>query len=116
MIAYIRIGRLPALGPRPIILETLSLPERLFPGLETSPVPNNLYSLFAVRYGVTITNAREQLKAVRLSPDEADVLGGEPGASALLINRIAFSSDGSPIERRLSLCLTEDSHYQSDLR
>lgn len=114
--SVIRIRRLRALGPRPIILETLSLPEGLFPGLETGPIPNNLYSLFAVRYSVTIAHARERLKAVSLSTNEASLLGAKAGTPALLIDRIAFSLEGLPVEHRLSLCLTNDVHYQSDLR
>ncbi|KRE16531.1 GntR family transcriptional regulator [Bosea sp. Root381] len=112
----IRIRRLRSLGGAPLILETISLPERVFPGLADGPVPNNLYSLFARRYGVTIANAREKLKAVVLTTEQADVLQVAAGSPALEIDRVALSLDGSPVERRLSLCLTEEVHYQSDLR
>lgn len=112
----IRIRRLRSLDAVPIILETLTLPQRVFPGLETGPIPNNLYSLFAARYGVTIANARERLKAVALDADEASLLAAPAGTPALRIDRIAFSLDGSPVERRLSICLTKEAHYLSDLR
>jgi GntR family transcriptional regulator len=112
----IRIRRIRSLGGKPLILETVSLPADVFPGLQDATVPNNLYSLFATRYGITIANARERLKAVALSADQADHLGVAPGTPALEIDRIALSLDGSAVERRLSLCLTEEAHYQSDLR
>jgi GntR family transcriptional regulator len=112
----VRIRRLRAFEATPIILETLSLPRHFFPGLEDAPVPNNLYSLYAARYGVTIAHARERLKAVALSPDEAGLLGVAAGTPALRIDRIALSLDGSPVELRVSLCLTEEAHYLSDLR
>lgn len=112
----VRIRRLRSLGGSPLILETVSLPERVFPGLVDGPVPNNLYSLFARRYGVTVAHAREKLKAVVLTADQANLLRVAAGSSALEIDRVALSLDGSPIERRLSLCLTEEAHYQSDLR
>ena len=113
----IRIRRLRAFEGKPIILETLSLPQRVFPGLETnSAIPNNLYSLYAERYGVTIAHARERLKAVALSQVEAELLGTVPGTPALRIDRVALSLDGSPVELRVSLCLTEEAHYLSDLR
>ena len=99
-----------------MILETVSLPESVFPGLADGPVPNNLYSLFARRYGVTIAHAREKLKAVLLTAGQADLLRVAAGSPALEIDRVALSLDGSPVERRLSLCLTEEAHYQSDLR
>ncbi len=79
-------------------------------------MPNNLYSLFATRYGVTIAHARERLKAVALSAEEAHHLGAPAGTPALAIDRIALSLEGSPVERRFSLCLTEEAHYLSDLR
>ena len=112
----IRIRRIRSLGGKPLILETVSLPARVFPGLEDGPVPNNLYSLFATRYGITIANARERLKAVALGAEQAAHLGVAAGTPALEIDRIALSLDGSAVERRLSLCLTEEAHYQSDLR
>ncbi|SIP91600.1 transcriptional regulator, GntR family [Bosea sp. TND4EK4] len=112
----VRILRLRALGPRPLIVETLSLPHTLFAGIETAPVPNNLYSLYARRYGVTIAHARERLKAVALSPADAERLGAAAGQPALRIDRIALSLDGSPVELRISLCLTEEVHYLSELR
>ncbi|WP_441491577.1 GntR family transcriptional regulator [Bosea sp. 2RAB26] len=112
----IRIRRMRSLDAAPLIVETLTLPQHLFPGLEHGPVPNNLYSLFAARYGVTIANAREKLKAVALSPVDAAALGVEAGRPALQIDRVALALDGMPVERRLSLCLTEEAHYLSDLR
>lgn len=112
----VRIRRLRALGEKPVILETLSLPEATFPGLADGPVPNNLYRLFASRYGVTIGRAQEKLKAVILSVQEAETLGVAAGTPALRIDRVALSLDGAPVELRLSLCLTDRTHYQSDLR
>lgn len=112
----IRIRRIRSLGGKPLILETVSLPADVFPGLQDAAVPNNLYSLFATRYGITVANARERLKAVALSADQARHLGVAAGTPALEIDRIALSLDGSAVERRLSLCLTEEAHYQSDLR
>lgn len=114
--AVIRIRRQRAFDGAPLIVETLSLPQQLFPGLENGPIPNNLYSLYAGHYGITIANARERLKAVALSPEDAAALGVTAGEPALQIDRIALSLDGTPVERRLSLCLTQEIHYLSDLR
>lgn len=114
--AVIRIRRLRSFDEVPLIVETLSLPRQLFPGLEHGPIPNNLYSLFAGRYGITIASARERLKAVALTTEDAAALAAAAGAPALQIDRIALSLDGTPVERRLSLCLTEEVHYLSDLR
>jgi GntR family transcriptional regulator len=112
----LRIERIRCLGDSPLVLETVVLPARMFPGLQDGPVPNNLYSLFATRYGITVAHARERLKAVALGADDARHLGVEPGTPALAIDRIALSLDGSPVELRTSLCLTQEAHYLSDLR
>lgn len=112
----IRIRRLRSLDAVPLVLETVSLPESLFRGLDEGPIPNNLYSLFAARYGVTIANARERLKAIVLDDEQAVALGVAAGTPALEIDRLALSLDGMPVERRVSLCLTRDAHYLSDLR
>ncbi|RDJ21482.1 GntR family transcriptional regulator [Bosea caraganae] len=112
----IRVRRLRSFETVPLIVETLSLPQRLFPGLEAGPIPNNLYSLYAARYGITIAHARERLKAVALNADDAGLLGVAAGSPALQIDRLALALDGMPVERRLSLCLTEEAHYLSDLR
>ena len=114
--SVIRIRRLRSFGETPLIIETLSLPQKLFPGLEAGPIPNNLYSLYAGHYGVTIAHARERLKAIALTAEDAAVLGVAAGDPALQIDRLALSLDGMPVERRLSLCLTQEVHYLSDLR
>jgi GntR family transcriptional regulator len=112
----IRIRRLRAFDTKPIILETVSLRRQSFEGLVDNPVPNNLYSLYATSFGITIAHARERLKAVALRDEEAELLGTAAGTPALRIDRVALSLDGSPVELRVSLCLTEEAHYLSDLR
>jgi GntR family transcriptional regulator len=114
--SVIRVRRVRSLDGAPLVLETVSLPQRIFAGLEAGPVPNNLYGLYSARYGVTVANARERLKAVVLDAEQAGLLAVATATPALLIDRIALSLDGSPVERRLSLCLTGEAHYLSDLR
>jgi GntR family transcriptional regulator len=112
----IRIRRLRLIGAEPLILEDISLPERMFPGLATGEIPNNLYALYATRHGAAIAHARERLKAVSLRPDEANLLAVKPGEPALLIDRLALGLDGAAIEWRRSLCLTRGFHYAADLK
>lgn len=114
--SVVRIRRVRSLDGTPLVLETLSLPRHLFGGIETGPVPNNLYSLYAARYGVTVASAREKLKAVALDARQAELLGVPAGTPVLQVDRLALSLDGDPVERRVSLCLTENAHYLSDLR
>ena len=113
----IAIERVRLLGERPCIHEWIMLPGRLFPKFESrEELPNNLYQLYAVKYGVTIARATERLKAVMAGPRQAELLGLETPQPLLAIDRVAFGLDGAPVEWRLSFCRTDRFHYLSDLR
>ncbi len=112
----VRILRVRCLGRRAAIIERVSVPHQLMPGLADGDVPNNLYAHYAARYGITVARAREQLKAAALDAADAAILGVEMLTPALAIDRLALSLDEIPVEWRVSLCLTEDFHYVSDLR
>ncbi|MEW6642071.1 MAG: GntR family transcriptional regulator [Pseudomonadota bacterium] len=112
----IRIRRLRSLAGRPAIVETILLPATRFAGLTDGPIPNNLYQLYATRFAARIARAEERLKAVALSVADAGALGVAPQTPALVIDRIAFDLEGSAVEHRLSICLTDAAHYLSDLR
>lgn len=111
----IRIRRVRSINGKPVIAEAITLPASLFPDLAGMAVPNNLYGLYAMHYGITIANTQEKLKAVGASPDDAAILGVSPGTPVLKIDRLALALDKTPVERRLSICLTQDLHYLSDL-
>lgn len=53
-----RIRRVRSIDGRPCIAETITLPAGLFDGIETGPIPNNLYDLYARTYGVTVGGGR----------------------------------------------------------
>lgn len=111
------IERVRSIAPgEPRIAERITLPRARFPGLGDEPLPNNLYALYADRFGVTIARAAERLKAVAARPRDATLLGVAAGSPLLQINRTAFALDGRPAEWRVSRCATSDMHYQSDLR
>lgn len=113
----IRIVRVRSLRDVPLIYETLSLPGTLFAGIERlEQVPNNLYALYDAQYGMKIASAREKLKAVTLGAEPAHALNVMPGTPALQIDRLAIGVNGLPIEWRVSLCLTLELHYLSELK
>lgn len=110
------IERIRRLDDRPVIVETITLPVTRFPGLDgLESIPNNVYALYASRFGLTIGRVTERLKAVAAAGDDASALGCMAGAPLLRIDRIAYSLDGSPVEWRDSRCLTDDLHYFSEL-
>jgi len=112
----VRIKRVRILEGRPAIVESISVPAVLFPGLLDYEMPNNLYALYARAFGIKIGRARERIKAVTLNTDSAKRLDAASGTAALQIDRVAQDLENRPIEWRLSICLTERIHYLSDLR
>jgi GntR family transcriptional regulator len=112
----IRLKRVRMLEGRAAIVETISVPAALFPGLLSYDVPNNLYALYASGFGVKIVRAEERIKAVTPNADSAKRLGAAKGTAALQIDRVARDLENRLIERRVSICLTEQVHYRSDLR
>jgi GntR family transcriptional regulator len=112
----IRIRRLRSLAGARCIVETIVLPSAIFDGLQEGDIPNNLYNVYAERFGVTIAGGSEILKAVSADSQDAHDLGVPPGAPLLLIDRVATGLDGRPMEWRVSLCATAIIHYATELR
>jgi len=111
----IALHRVRTLGDSPAIVERLTLPQKLFPGLggETK-LPENLYRFFQGEYGITVAKAGESVRAVAADPLEAQLLGVMPGAPLLEIDRVAVTIDGRPIEWRLSRCNTSNYSYVAE--
>ena len=112
------IWRVRDLQGRRAILETIILPDSLFPGLgglRETQVPNTLYQLYQERFGVIIHRAVETITAVAADPEDVVHLGLDRGAPLLKIERIAQTLDGTPVEIRISRCDTRYQAYLSDL-
>jgi GntR family transcriptional regulator len=110
------IQRTRELGGRPVIFESICLPVALFPGLDQiEPIPNNVYALYASRFGLTVGRVTEKLKAILASEADAAKLNCAAGDPLLQIDRIAYSLRATPVEWRVSRCLTDKLHYLSEL-
>jgi GntR family transcriptional regulator len=108
----IEIVRTRLIDARPALRETVVVPSALFPGMEKrSPLPNTLYSLYQTAYGVTITAAREELRADLADEADAKTLGVAVGAPVLCIDRIAVSLEDRKVEWRSSRCVSADLVY-----
>jgi GntR family transcriptional regulator len=93
------VERLRLADGEPLLLEQVHLPADKFPGLLASDLEHNsLYELLTERYGTRVVRAREAIEPVLLRSREAHLLGQAAGKPALLIEGIAFSSDGHPVE------------------
>lgn len=115
----VRIRRTRSLDGVPALVERIVVPAELFPGLDarrSDDLPNTLYALYESEYGTPITEAEERLRAVAAEAADARVLGVEPGAPLLEVDRLALTHDRRPVEWRVSRCDTRNRHYLNHLR
>jgi GntR family transcriptional regulator len=93
------LERLRLADGEPLLLEQVHLPAERFPGLLASDLERgSLYDLLTEGYGVRVAKAREVLEPVLLRAREARLLDRKPRSPALLIEGIASSADGRPVE------------------
>jgi GntR family transcriptional regulator len=95
----IYLERLRMADGEPLLLEEVHLPAERFPGLLASDLEHNsLYDLLTERYRTPVVRAREALEPVHMPAREAALLHVPTRSLALLVEGIAFSADGTPVE------------------
>lgn len=112
----IRLERVRSYGEELCVLESIMLPQTLFPGLNQRELPNNLYQLYRSEYGITIVRATDKLKAVAATRRDARHLSVPVGKPLLQIERTSIDIEDRAVEWRVSRCLTDSIHYLSDLK
>ena len=116
--SVVRIERIRKFNDRPTMLETITLPSEPFGELGnvgTCDLPNMLYELYEKKFGITIHSADEQLRAVAASDHDASLLDLATGTPLLEIERVAMTLDKTPVELRISRCITSNHHYQNTI-
>jgi len=94
-----RLERLRLANDEPMSIEEAYLVHRYFPG-----VLNEDYALIPLRqslqqkYGVQITRARQIIRAVQATAEQARLLTAQGKSPLLLIERISFSEQDQPVE------------------
>ncbi len=114
----VHVRRLLSFGDRPLVLDDIWLPGRLFRGLNQDRLAGYrgpLYGLFETEFGVRMIRAEERLRAVAAAGDAAALLRVEPGSPLLLVERLSFSYGERPVEVRRGLHVTRDHHYHNTL-
>ncbi len=89
----------------PALVDDITLPAELYPGLTEKIFlarANTIYHLYQSRYGINVLRTDERLRAVGADAVVALLLGLEPGAPALEIRRLALTFRDRPVELRVS--------------
>jgi GntR family transcriptional regulator len=114
----LRVENLLKLGGRPVILDEIVVPAVLFPDLDQDIFggrTGTIYGLYQARYGINVIRISERLSAANASPEVAALLNMNPGVPALVIKRVAYTYDDTPVEYRVSWVNTVNHEYLSDL-
>lgn len=102
----------------PTIVDDIWLPGSVFRGLTLDLLAANrgpLYGLFETRFGVSMVQADEKLRAVAAGGDIAGLLGIADGTPLLQVDRISYTYGGRPMEVRRGTYLTNHYHYRNSL-
>ena len=114
----IRIRNVLSLGGAPVIVDDITLPAELFPGLSEKIFmarDNTIYHLYQSRYGINVLRTDERLRAMLSPRDVAQALGVAAGAPLLEIRRVALTFRDRPVELRLSRVNTARHDYHNTI-
>jgi GntR family transcriptional regulator, N-acetylglucosamine utilization regulator len=93
------LERLRVADGQPLLLEQVHLPAERFPGLLASDLEHqSLYGILTERYDTPIARVRETFEPVLLQAREARLLEQPRRSPALLVEGLAFTGDGRPVE------------------
>jgi GntR family transcriptional regulator len=114
----IRIRNVLSLTGAPAIVDDITLPAELYPGLTEKIFlarDNTIYHLYQSRYGINVLRTDERLRAVLAARDVAQLLEIAAGAPVLEIRRVALTFRDRPVELRLSRVNTARHDYHHTL-
>jgi GntR family transcriptional regulator len=92
------ITRLRLAEGKPLAVERSSLPAKRFSDIEDMDLGGSLYDLMGDGFGLRPVRAVEWLELVGARPADARALGVKRDAALLLVERIGFAADGTPVE------------------
>lgn len=113
-----RIHNALKLGGAAVIFDDIVVPATLFADLDEDTFgkrDGTIYGLYQARYGINVIRISERLSAAKPPLRIVRLLGMKRGAPALVIKRVAYTYNDTPVEYRVSWVNTEDHEYLSDL-
>lgn len=107
-----RIHRVRQHRDRVFLVEDITLPAALFPGLAASKAIADSIGVLAQEYGVLLGKVEERI-SMRIPPTAvADTLLVAPDTPVMVLDRVVLMLDGRrPVEWRLAHCHLADAYY-----
>ena len=106
------LERLRLADDEPLLLERVWLPSQRFPGLLGIDLERqSLYDVLAERYGAMVVRARESIEPVLLSAPEARLLARKPRTPALIVEGVAYTGGGEPVELARTYVRSDRTRY-----
>jgi GntR family transcriptional regulator len=96
------------------MVEDVSMPVDLFPGLPGKPGGVGPTIALAQEYGILLGRAEERIR-IGNATAAARAMGVAEGAPVLLLDRVVMALDGRPIEWRLACCHLTDKYYMAEM-
>jgi GntR family transcriptional regulator len=107
----LRIRRLWRSGGRPYMIEHVTLPSKLFPGLAGQERPSQRLAVLAQQFGVLLGGGEERITIDKASPEVAAALEAEAGETVMALDRVVYTLQGRPAEWRVGQCRMDGKHY-----
>ena len=100
----------------PFMVEDVSMPAALFPGLTEQTSFSHRIVVLAQQFGVLLGKGEERITVGRASEEVANALHLAPAAPVLVLDRLVYTLDGRPAEWRLGQCDIADKYYLAEFR
>jgi GntR family transcriptional regulator len=114
----LRIHNVLKLGGRPVIFDDIVVPAALFHGLDENTYrsrDSTIYALYQARYRINVIRISERLSAAIPPAAVGAALGMPARTPALVIKRVAYTYNDTPVEYRVSWLDSRDHEYLSDV-
>ncbi|MEP7154640.1 MAG: GntR family transcriptional regulator [Betaproteobacteria bacterium] len=111
-----RIRNALSLDGNVVIIDDITLPQTLFPGLTQSVFTgreNTIYHFYQSRFGINVLRTHERLRAVTVPADIAPLLGVNNANPLLRVQRVALTYRDRPVELRISHVNTAVHEYEN---
>ena len=110
-----RIHRVRQCENGPFMVEDVSLPDSLFPGLAEQKEIAHRITLLAQQFGVLLGRAEEQVRITLADEQTAQELAVAKRTPVLQLDRVVYTLDGRPVEWRLAKCNFGDEVYWTEM-